>query len=87
MKFRSVKSIVNAPAKTGMAIINKKLVIAIDQTNIGVRDKINEPERIPKIVVMKFKEAIIDEAPPRCKERIRNSPELPEWATLPDRGG
>tara|TARA_B110000881_G_scaffold106479_1_gene93405 strand:+ start:7891 stop:8175 length:285 start_codon:yes stop_codon:yes gene_type:complete len=85
--LRSVRSIVIAPAKTGSDNNNKKVVIKIDQTNKGVRSIVIPGARIFIIVVIKFIEAIIEEAPAKCKENIAKSTQPPACATGPDKGG
>lgn len=63
--FRSVSSIVIAPAKTGSLSNSKNVVIKIDQTNRGNRSKVIPGVRIFIIVVINFIEASIEEAPAR----------------------
>ena len=70
LKFRSVKSIVKAPANTGIAKINRKEVTAIHQTNILVRSKFITPVRILTLVIRKLIDAIIEEAPPIWRDKI-----------------
>ena len=55
LKFRSVKSIVIAPAKTGKESNNNTAVIFTDQTNKGSRSNCIPRHRILIIVVIKFK--------------------------------
>lgn len=75
--FRSVKSIVIAPAKTGRESNNKNAVTKTDQTNRGNRSKDMPGVRILIIVVMKFMEARIEEAPARWREKIARSTDPP----------
>ena len=63
--FRSVRSIVIAPAKTGRESRSRKAVIKTDQTNRGKRSKDIPGVRILMIVVIKLIEARIEEAPAR----------------------
>ena len=85
--FRSVKSMVIAPAKTGKERSNKKAVTKTDQTNKGSRSKDIPGVRMLIIVVIKFIEANIEEAPARCSEKIARSTDPPACAILLDRGG
>jgi len=59
----------------------------IDQTNKGVRSIVIPGARILIIVVIKLIEAIIEDAPAKCKENIAKSTHPPAWATGPDKGG
>jgi len=85
--FRSVRSIVIAPARTGRERRRRIVVRRIDHTKRGVRSMFIPGARILIIVVMKFIEAIIEEAPARCREKIARSTQPPPWATGPERGG
>lgn len=78
MKFRSVNSMVIAPAKTGRDRRSKIAVINTDHTNRGIESKVKEEERIFIIVVMKLIAPKIEEAPARCKLKIARSIEIPE---------
>jgi len=62
-KFRSVRSIVIAPARTGNDKSKSKAVIATDQTNKGIRSKVIPVERILITVVIKFTAPKIEEIP------------------------
>ena len=62
-KFLSVSSMVIAPANTGIANSNRKVVTKIDQTNRGIRCMVSPGARIFRIVVMKLIELRIDDAP------------------------
>jgi len=64
LKLRSVNSIVNPPASTGIAKTNKKEVTAMHQANIPVRSSLITSVRIPTLVIKKLIDAIIEEAPP-----------------------
>jgi hypothetical protein len=78
LKFRSVNSIVIAPAKTGNAN-NKRIVVKSTlHANNGMCSKNIVFGFIFKIVIIKFSELIIDEAPARCKDKIVKSTEIPE---------
>jgi len=85
--FRSVNNIVIAPAKTGRERSKRKVVIKIDHTNRGARSIVIPGARILIIVVINFIEAIIEEAPAKCKEKIAKSTHPPACATGPERGG
>jgi hypothetical protein len=62
-KFRSVKSIVIAPAKTGKDRRRRIAVKKTDQTNSGVWSHESPGARILMIVVIKFTAPRIEEAP------------------------
>lgn len=87
LMFRSVKSIVIAPAKTGRDKSRRKAVTKTDHTNNGRRSKEIPGVRILIIVVIKFIDASIEEAPARCKEKIARSTEPPACAMFLERGG
>ena len=86
--FRSVRSIVIAPAKTGRLTIKRTAVIAIDQRKRGKRSNlIREVIRDTKIVVRKLILPKIEEIPERCKLKIARSTEIPLWYLESDKGG
>lgn len=85
--FRSVNNMVIAPASTGRESNNRNVVIKMDQTNSGVRSIVMPGARMLKMVLINLIEAIIEEAPARCKEKIARSTHPPAWATGPDKGG
>lgn len=87
LKFRSVKSIVIAPASTGRAKIKRDVVIKILQEKRGIWLAFINLGFIFKIVMMKFKELIIDEIPAKCKDKIDISTEWFEWYIVEERGG
>lgn len=64
-KFRSVNSIVIAPARTGRDRSKRIAVKNTDQTNRGVRSHVIPAVRILIIVVIKFTAPRIEEAPAR----------------------
>lgn len=76
-KFRSVNSIVIAPAKTGRDRRSKIAVKKTDQTKRGVWSHVMPGVRILIIVVIKFTAPRIDEAPARCKLKIDRSTDPP----------
>lgn len=87
LKFRSVSSIVIAPAKTGKESSNKKAVTRTDQTNNLSRSKVIAGDRILKIVVIKLIAPRREDIPARCKEKIAKSTEQPPCPIAPERGG
>src|SRR3954465_12151062 len=72
-KFRSVSSMVIAPASTGSASSSRNPVTRLDQTNNGILCKVMPGARMLKIVVMKLMAPRIDEAPARCSDRMAKS--------------
>jgi len=76
LKFRSVNSIVMAPARTGNDSNSKMVVIMIDHRNSGIRSKDIILGRMFKIVVIKLMAPRIDEIPARCKEKIVKSTDV-----------
>lgn len=76
-RFRSVRSMVIAPARTGSERSRRIVVIFTDQTNNGVADN-ETPERSFLTVVIKLIEARIDLAPARWREKITMSTDGPE---------
>ena len=87
LKFRSVKSIVIAPANTGSDRRRRTAVIATDHTNKGILVRVIPICRIFIIVVIKLIAPKIDEAPAKWREKIVKSTEALVCARLPDRGG
>jgi len=85
--FRSVNSIVIAPASTGRDKRRRKAVTKTDQTNKGSRSKDIPGVRIFIIVVINLIEASIEDAPARCSEKIAKSTEPPACANPLERGG
>lgn len=65
MKFRSVSSIVMAPASTGNERRRRIAVISTDQTNRGMESSLMEEDRIFMMVVMKLMAPKIEDAPAR----------------------
>jgi hypothetical protein len=80
LKFRSSKSIVIAPAKTGRERSNKIAVIKTDHTNRGIFSNLIDGVRILKMVEIKFTAPKIEEAPAIWREKIVKSTAGPEWA-------
>jgi len=65
LKFRSVRSIVMAAARTGKAKTRRTAVIATDQTKRGIRPEVIPFGRIFFAVVIKLIEARIEDTPAR----------------------
>lgn len=87
LRFRSVKSIVIAPAKTGSDNNSKNAVIPTAQINNGIWSKDKLFNFILIIVVIKLIAPKIDEIPAKCKEKIAKSTDLPPCAILDESGG
>jgi len=87
LKFRSVNSIVIAPANTGRESNNKKAVIKTDHTNNGIFSNDIDFDRMLIIVVMKLIAPKMEEIPAKCKDKILKSTAPPGWAILCDKGG
>jgi len=87
LKFRSVNSIVIAPANTGRESNNKKAVIKTDHTNNGIFSNDIDFDRMLIIVVMKLIAPKMEETPAKCKDKILKSTAPPGWAILCDKGG
>ena len=85
--FRSVNSIVIAPAKTGKEITNKIVVKTTLQTKSVIRSKDNNGDRILYAVEIKLILPKIDEAPAKCKLKIAKSTLFPLWDKTLERGG
>jgi len=76
-RFRSVRSIVIAPANTGRDNSSRTTVIVTAHTNRGIRSSRRPCHRILITVVIKLTAPKIDEAPAKCKEKIAKSTEGP----------
>lgn len=87
LKFRSVKSMVIAPANTGRDRSRRVAVRRMDQTNNGVDLRLIPSIRIFIIVVMKLMAPKIDLTPAKCSLKIAKSTETPEWNKPLDNGG
>jgi hypothetical protein len=87
LKFRSVNSIVIAPAKTGRESKSKIVVIITDQTNKGTCSIFISFGRMFIIVVIKLIDPRIEDTPAKCKEKIAKSTALPLCEMFPARGG
>lgn len=86
-KFRSVNSIVMAPAKTGRDNNNRIAVTSTDHTNNGTRSKRRPLARMLMTVVMKFRAPKIEDTPAKWSEKIARSTEGPAWAIFLAKGG
>ena len=73
LKFRSVKSIVKAPANTGSDNKRRIEVKKIDQENKEISSKEKFIEENEKKVLIKLIAPAIDETPAKCKEKIPKS--------------
>lgn len=87
MRFRSVSSIVIAPARTGRDNKSKRAVIKTAHTKSGIRSIVIPAGRILITVVIKLTAPRIDETPAKCSEKIPRSTEAPAWAIPADKGG
>jgi len=87
LKFRSVNSIVMAPASTGKDSNKRIAVIKTDHTNKGIESKVTEEERMFITVVIKLIAPRIEEAPAKCNLKIAKSTDLLEWNKFPAKGG
>jgi len=76
-----------APARTGSESNKRIAVIITDQTNKGTRSICIPLVRILIVVVMKFKDAKMEDTPARCKEKMARSTEGPACARFLERGG
>jgi len=70
LKFRSVNSMVMAPANTGKANNSSNVVMNTDQTNNGICSNFIFFARIFRMVVIMLIAPKIDEIPARCNEKI-----------------
>lgn len=87
MKFRSVSSIVIAPASTGRESNKRTVVTTNDQTNSGIRSPVIPCFRVVRAVTRKLIEPRIELAPAKWSEKIAISTAGPLWNLFPARGG
>lgn len=87
LKFRSVSSMVIAPAKTGKANRSRITVMNTDQMNKGMLSRLVLLDRMLIMVVMKLIAPKMEEAPARCSLKIPKSTLGELWKILSDRGG
>jgi len=85
--FRSVKSIVIAPARTGKDKTKRKVVSRTLQMKRGRRSNEVKWFRILIIVEIKLIDPKIDLAPAKCKEKIAKSTANPLWPIVLAKGG
>ena len=76
-KNLSVRSIVTAPANTGIDAINKKAVINHVHTNIGIFINVIPGALILRIVAITLIAPNIDDTPSICIDKIVNGNESP----------
>jgi len=69
LRFRSVNSMVIAPANTGRDNNRRITVIVTAHTNSGIRSNCIPCQRILITVVIKLIAPKIDDAPAKCKEK------------------
>ena len=87
LKFRSVRSIVIAPARTGRDRRRRIAVSLTDQTNKGICSNWYPYHRILITVVIKLIAPRIEETPARWREKIAKSTEPPECEMFLANGG
>lgn len=87
LRFRSVSSIVIAPANTGNDSSKSTTVMVTAHTNSGMRSNCIPCHRMLITVVIKLIAPKIDDAPAKCKEKIARSTDGPACAMFEDRGG
>ena len=78
-KWRSVSSIVTAPASTGITAISRYAVMSHVHTKSGIFMSVMPGARMLRIVVMMLIEPMIDEAPRMWTARIVMSTAMPCW--------
>jgi hypothetical protein len=76
-RFRSVNSIVIAPARTGNDSSSNSAVIPTAHTNSGIRSGFILLGFMLIVVEMKFTAPKIDETPAKCNEKIAKSTDAP----------
>ena len=76
-RFRSVNSIVIAPASTGSDRRSRRAVIATDHTNRGIRSGFMFFGFMLIVVEMKFTAPRMDDTPAKCKEKMARSTDAP----------
>ena len=72
-KWRSVSSMVTAPARTGSDKSSRNAVIRIDQTKSGMLCSVMPGVRMLKMVVMKLIAPRIEDAPAMSSAKIARS--------------
>ena len=76
-KWRSVSSIVTAPASTGITAISRYAVISHVHTKSGIFIIVIPGARMFRMVVMMLIEPMIDDAPMMCTAKIVRSMPMP----------
>jgi hypothetical protein len=76
-----------APASTGRERRSKMAVSNTDHTKRGVLSIDNPLDRMLRMVVMKFADPMIEEAPAKCNEKMAKSTDDPACAILEANGG
>lgn len=76
-RFRSVSSMVIAPARTGRDSSNRTTVITTAHTNRGIRSSCIPCHRMLITVVIKFTAPKIEDAPAKCSEKMARSTDGP----------
>jgi len=79
LKFRSVRSIVIAPANTGRERRSNTAVMRTDHTNNGTESKFIVVDRMFTMVEMKLIAPRIEETPAKCNLKIVMSTDRLEW--------
>lgn len=87
LKFRSVNSIVIAPARTGRDNKSKIVVTNIAQMNSGICSYFRYGCFMLMIVVIKLIDAMMDEIPAICSDKIIISIEWVGWNRMFASGG
>lgn len=77
LMFRSVRSIVMAPASTGSERRRRTAVITTAQTNRGIRSKVIPCGRILITVVIKLAAPKMEEIPAKWRLKIARSTDAP----------
>ena len=78
-KWRSVSSIVTAPASTGITAISRYAVMSQVHTNSGIFISVMPGARMLRMVVMMLIEPMIDDAPMMWIAKIVMSMPIPAW--------
>ena len=86
-RFRSVNSIVIAPAKTGKDNNNKIAVTNTDHGNNLIRSKTSPKVRVFFNVLIKFTAPSKDEIPAKWSEKMAKSTDAPECPSVDLNGG
>jgi hypothetical protein len=87
LRFRSVKSIVIAPANTGRDNKSKITVTSTAQAKRGICSKSIPNTRKFANVLIKLIAPRIEDTPAKCSEKMAKSTDPPAWAIFLARGG